>query len=216
MHLPGQSLVGSHPKGKLCQRRGAHAAPTLFLVGVGAYSKKLARVRLHYRRPTTVCSTPPALRRLGKWPVYVLVVQAFFSPSSSLLLLSSLSSLHNLTALAWPRCLPVTGMSANPPGCAPNFGCSISNKWLDEFVSLKTKEFATKAPVSPDSGCLLNDAGDFLVRTSAALAHLADGVANGRHIDVYIEKRVNEMDQQHEFSDLSKLDSLEDKNSLLK
>jgi hypothetical protein len=98
----------------------------------------------------------------------------------------------------------------------PYLGCSISNQWLDEIARQKTAEFAAKAQVSPDSGCLLNDMGDFLVQTSAALAQLADGVVNGHHIDIYIEKRVNEMDQQHELSDMSTLDSLDEKHSLLK
>lgn len=77
-------------------------------------------------------------------------------------------------------------------------------------------EIVASTPVSPDSGCLLNDMGDFLVRASAALARLAEGVVHGPHIDVYIEKRIKEMEEQHDFSELGTLDYIDEKHSSLK
>lgn len=100
--------------------------------------------------------------------------------------------------------------------CPPYYGCSISSQWLDEIVTAKISEIASNAPISPDSGCLLDDMGDFLVRASAALARLADGVVHGPHIDVYIEKQIKEMEQRDDFSELGPLDYMDEKHSSLK
>jgi hypothetical protein len=100
--------------------------------------------------------------------------------------------------------------------CPSYYGCSISSQWLDDIVSAKIAEIAASAPVSPDSGCLLNDIGNFLVQASASLARLAEGVVHGPHIDVYVEKRIKEMDQEHDFSELGALDHIDDKHSSLK
>jgi hypothetical protein len=98
----------------------------------------------------------------------------------------------------------------------PYYGCSISSQWLDEIVSAKIAEIAMDAPTSPDSGCLLDDMGDFLVRASAALARLADGLVHGPHIDLYVKKKMKEMEQKDDFSELSTLDYIDEKHSSLK
>ena len=112
--------------------------------------------------------------------------------------------------------LTFTVMASTAFRCPPYYGCSISSQWLDEIVSAKIAEIASNAPASSDSGCLLNDMGDFLVRASAALARLADGVVHGPHIDVYIGKRIKEMEQEHDFSELGTLDRIDEKHSSLK
>ena len=115
-----------------------------------------------------------------------------------------------------PASLTTTVMATTAFRCPSYYGCSISSQWLDEIVSAKIAEIATNASVSPDSGCLLSDMGDFLVRASASLARLAEGVVHGPHIDVYVEKRIKEMEQEHDFSELGALDYIDEKHSSLK
>lgn len=121
---------------------------------------------------------------------------------------------HSLASA--PASLTTTVMATTAFRCPSYYGCSISSQWLDEIVSAKIAEIATNASVSPDSGCLLSDMGDFLVRASASLARLAEGVVHGPHIDVYVEKRIKEMEQEHDFSELGALDYIDEKHSSLK
>jgi hypothetical protein len=130
--------------------------------------------------------------------------------SLSVYFISSASSLVGLASLK------STLMATTAFRCPQYFGCSISSQWLDEILSAKMAEIVASTPVSPDSGCLLNDMGDFLVRASAALARLAEAVVHGPHIDVYIEKRIKEMEEQHDFSELGTLDYIDEKHSSLK
>lgn len=58
--------------------------------------------------------------------------------------------------------------------------------------------------------------GDFLVQASAALARLAESVLHGPHIDIYMKKKMKEMGQEHDFSELNTLDYIHDKHSSLK
>lgn len=67
-----------------------------------------------------------------------------------------------------------------------------------------------------DSGCLFADAGDFLARATMLLAQLATGIVHSKHMDAYIVEKTDEMEEDHEFSQLDVLDYLDAKHASIK
>lgn len=87
---------------------------------------------------------------------------------------------------------------------------------LDEIIRKKLAEVASSIPEWRGSGCLLADIGDFLVRASIIFSGLADAVVHGQHIDTHTELKIQEMEEDHDFSELSYLDYLNAKHLALK
>lgn len=83
-------------------------------------------------------------------------------------------------------------------------------------MSQKVSELATIPREPSDPGCLFGDMSGFLVQAIAALSHLADGLIDGEHMDAYLNHKLNDMEQEHGFSELTILDTLNDKRLSLK
>lgn len=90
--------------------------------------------------------------------------------------------------------------------------------WLREIIRIQVEEATrtTSAPEWPVSECLLVGLGEFLVQASTVLSRLADGVVYGQHIDIYTDRRIQEMEEDHDFSELNFLDYMNEKHSSLK
>jgi hypothetical protein len=88
--------------------------------------------------------------------------------------------------------------------------------WLDEILQEKVAEAASSVPASASTGCLLTDIGDFLVRHTNILSHIANSVVYGQHINIYTKEKIREMGRDHDFSELSSLDYMNKKHTTLK
>ena len=67
-----------------------------------------------------------------------------------------------------------------------------------------------------DSGCLLEDMGGLLIKTSSLLSDVAVSLAEGQHIKDYSNLRIEQIERENDFSELGLLDYLEEKHSLLR
>lgn len=95
-------------------------------------------------------------------------------------------------------------------------GQKIPNSWLDTIIRQNLSSIATSSQEWQTSGCLMADIGEFFVRSMADLTTLADSTVNGHHINAYTRTKLDEMDRQNDFSDLSPLDYLDEKHTALK
>ena len=71
-------------------------------------------------------------------------------------------------------------------------------------------------PLWGDVGCTLAEIGDFLVRATCILSKLAEHVVYGEHIKIYTEMKIQESENDNDFSELNFFDYLEDKHKALK
>jgi len=69
---------------------------------------------------------------------------------------------------------------------------------------------------APASGCLLTDIGDFLVRVIEQVALLVHELVGGNHVRTYTSVKVQEMDDEHGFSELREFGYLEETHRSLK
>ena len=90
------------------------------------------------------------------------------------------------------------------------------NTWLDEIVRQQVADAAASEPALNPSGCLFTDMGEFLVRATNVLSRVAHGVVHGQHIDIYTEKKVREMREDDDLSDLNSLEYMNEKHTSLK
>lgn len=90
------------------------------------------------------------------------------------------------------------------------------NPWLDEILQQQVAEAAASEPALNPSGCLFTDMGEFLVRATNILSRVANGVVQGQHVKIYAEKKVREMREDHDFSDLNSLEYMDKKHTSLK
>ena len=67
-----------------------------------------------------------------------------------------------------------------------------------------------------NSGCLLEDIGGLLIKTSSLLSDVAVSLADGQHIKDYSNLRIEQIEQENDFSELGLLDYLEAKHSSLR
>jgi len=107
-------------------------------------------------------------------------------------------------------------MSASPPWSSFHGTHDISSEWVKNIVEEKLATIRIPLPEWQDSGCLLADMGQFLLRSTHHLSQLANSVANGHHVDIYIKQKVEDIEQESDFSDLETLDYLDQKHNSLK
>ena len=88
--------------------------------------------------------------------------------------------------------------------------------WLDAIIRRQVAGATASIPEFAASGCLLVDMGNFLLRATFLLSRVARGLVNGDHVDIYVNTKIQEMENYDDFSDLSPLDDLNKKHSLLK
>ena len=107
-------------------------------------------------------------------------------------------------------------MSALPPWSCFRGTHDISSERVKDIIQEKLS--TVRIPVSEwrDSGCLLADMGDYLLRATHHLSQLADALVNGHHVDIYIKQRVEDTEQENDFSDLDILQYLDSKHNSLK
>ena len=92
------------------------------------------------------------------------------------------------------------------------------NMWLRELVE---KEIEARNDYHgfddlQTSGCLLEDMGELFVKTSSLLSDVATSLAEGQHIKDYSNLRIDQIEQENDFSELGLLDYLETKHSSLR
>ncbi len=107
-------------------------------------------------------------------------------------------------------------MSASPPWSCFRGTHDISSERVKDIVQEKLSTVRVPLPEWQDSGCLLADMGDYLLRSTHHLSQLAAGVVNGPHVDTYITQRVEGIEQENDFSDLVTLEYLEQKHNSLR
>ena len=92
------------------------------------------------------------------------------------------------------------------------------NTWLRELVEREIEARSEHLGVDDlqVSGCLLEDMGVLLVKTSSLLSDVALSLAEGQHIKDYSNLRIEQIEQENDFSELSLLDYLEAKHSSLR
>lgn len=88
--------------------------------------------------------------------------------------------------------------------------------WLDSVVRRELAELAVSVPQWGDTGCSLANIGEFLVRSTTVLSHLANCVVYGEHIDTYTSRKIQEIEEETDFSELTFLEYLDDKHQSLK
>ena len=88
--------------------------------------------------------------------------------------------------------------------------------WLEDIVRNTLKQSRENIPEWRDNGCRLSDMGQFLVRATLILAHTANLIAHGDHIDIYTRSKIQEMSASDDFSNLQPLRFLSKKDSSLK
>jgi hypothetical protein len=87
---------------------------------------------------------------------------------------------------------------------------------IDEVIRRQFDEAIAFIPERPSSGCLLTDIGDFLIHTSTLTSRLADGLVHGQHVEVSGKRAIQEMENEHDFSNLDLLEYMNKKHSLLR
>ncbi|KAE9378262.1 hypothetical protein N431DRAFT_435425 [Stipitochalara longipes BDJ] len=87
---------------------------------------------------------------------------------------------------------------------------------LNAIIRPALAELALSIPLWDDVGCTLAEIGDFLVRATSILSKLAEHVVYGEHIRIYTEMKIQESENDNDFSELNFLDYLEDKHKALK
>jgi hypothetical protein len=89
------------------------------------------------------------------------------------------------------------------------------NPWLDEILRQQVAKVKASEPGLTPSGCLLTDMGDFLLRATNILSRLANDIVYGQHIHIYTKKKLREMKEDHDLSDLSPLEDMDEKHTSL-
>ena len=92
------------------------------------------------------------------------------------------------------------------------------NTWLRELVE-KEIEARNSDPIVGDlqnSGCLFEDIGSLLIRASSLLSDVAVALAEGQHTKDYTNLRIEQIEQENDFSDLGSLNYLEAKHLSLR
>jgi hypothetical protein len=107
--------------------------------------------------------------------------------------------------------LPVDFLSSHP--IQP-----VEGTWLGETIKRELEGLSLSLPPEQwqANGCLLADMGDFFVRATLMLSRLAENVVSGPQVIIYAQERLEEMDEENDFSELSVLDYLNEKHSSLK
>ncbi|KAL8791322.1 MAG: hypothetical protein Q9195_005941 [Heterodermia aff. obscurata] len=92
------------------------------------------------------------------------------------------------------------------------------NTWLRELVEkeIEARNDYLGFDDLQNSGCLLEDIGTLLIKTSSLLSDLAVSLAEGQHIKDYSNLRIEQIEQQNDFSELGLLDYLETKHISLR
>lgn len=92
------------------------------------------------------------------------------------------------------------------------------NTWLRQLVEKEIEARSEHLGVDDlqISGCLLEDMGVLLVKTSSLLSEVAVSLAEGQHIKDYTNLRIEQIEQENDFSELGILDYLEAKHSSLR
>lgn len=96
---------------------------------------------------------------------------------------------------------PLSGLFSNLLG-APN-------TWLDGVVRARVGSVAARGPAPMASGVVLVDIGDFLLKVLEQMSRFVESFVSGDHINTYIRSMVNQMENEHGFSELDELEYLD-------
>ena len=94
---------------------------------------------------------------------------------------------------------------------------AANNQRLLKLINTKLAEISATRPEPSDlnSGDLLADIGDYLVRSFAILSELSVALANGTHISEYVDQGIQHMAEKSDFSDMDLLTYMNDKHKSL-
>ena len=92
------------------------------------------------------------------------------------------------------------------------------NTWLRELVEkeIEARNNYLGFDYVQNSGCLFEDIGGLLIKTSSLLSDVAVSLAEGQHITDYSNLRIEQIEQDNDFSELGLLEYLEVKHSSLR
>lgn len=90
--------------------------------------------------------------------------------------------------------------------------------WLHDLVRsaiarITEQNFGTRFG---NNGCIFIDIGEYLVAIVRMLSQLAQQLSHGRHIQIYNERRLQEMERDDDFSMLGPIDYMSDQHRNLK
>lgn len=90
--------------------------------------------------------------------------------------------------------------------------------WLRELVEKEIEALSEHLGIDDAhiSGCLLEDIGVLLLETLSILSEVAVSLAEGQHIKDYSNVRIEQMEKENDFSELSILEYLDAKHSSLR
>jgi hypothetical protein len=95
-------------------------------------------------------------------------------------------------------------------------GLANPNIWLENISRQEIADIRNSSIERQDSGCVLADMGDFLVRATLLLSQLPDSMTAEKHVSIYTSAKLEEMDRKDDFSELHGLDYLHKKHASLK
>jgi hypothetical protein len=94
------------------------------------------------------------------------------------------------------------------------------NDVLSELIKSKLGDILALVPppakTNNSSSCLLEDIGDYLTRSLAILAHLAEDLTNGPHIEGYAHESIDRLLTESDFSELGTLEYMSSKHASLR
>ncbi|EXJ92218.1 hypothetical protein A1O3_00768 [Capronia epimyces CBS 606.96] len=100
------------------------------------------------------------------------------------------------------------------------FEHTAGSEWLFALVNARLAEIVAtlqlSSPPDSESGCLLADIGDYLVRCIVVLSRVAEELADGVHVRRYATAGIEYMEEGSGFSDLGLLSYMDNKHKSLR
>ena len=95
-------------------------------------------------------------------------------------------------------------------------GANQNSRLRKLFQSHLTSIGADLAPRNLDDVCLMSDLGEFLIHALEILGRFATDSIYGEDVTVYTQHRLQQLEEEGDFSDLGVADYLDDKHAALK
>ena len=95
-------------------------------------------------------------------------------------------------------------------------GANQNSRLRGLFQSHLTSSGADLAPRNLDDVCLMADLGEFIIHALEILGRFATDSIYGEDVILYTQHRLQQLEEQGDFSDLGVADYLDDKHAALK
>ena len=92
------------------------------------------------------------------------------------------------------------------------------NERLLNVIDKRLAEIPSLVPESPDldSGDLLSDIGEYLLRSLAILSDISGKLADGAHVEEYVKQGIQDMNEESDLGDTELLDYMDSKHKSLR